>query len=240
MEFKGFQKISLLDYPKKIAAIAFVGGCNLRCGFCYNRDLVMNPQHVPSIPEDEILKYLELNRSWLDGLVVTGGEPTIHQELPNFLERVKQLKFHTKIDTNGTNPKMLSRLFEKNLVDYVALDIKAPLREERYRMVVGQLEDGMLERIAESVRLLRNSNGIDYEFRTTVIPELGREDLLQIAEHLRGAKLYCLQQFKSNAPHIDERYTNLPAHPWEFLHRMREELAPNFQICKIRGERGWT
>jgi len=237
LEFKGFQRVSLLDYPGKIAAIAFVGGCNFRCGFCYNRDLVLNPERLPSIAEDEILRYLEENRRWIDGLVVTGGEPTIHPELPSFLEKVKKMGIGVKLDTNGTNPKMLTELLGRRLVDYVAIDVKAPLREDRYQEIVGVQANGTVDRIKESIRLLQNSNGTDYELRTTVVPELKKEDLLLIAEEIKGAKKYCLQQFKPYGSHVDERYSKITPYSLEFIREIQHEIAPNFQMCKVRGAR---
>ena len=237
VDFKGFHRVSLLDYPGKIAAIAFVGGCNFRCGFCYNRDLVLNPQELPSISEGEILSYLEANRSWLDGLVVTGGEPTLHPDLPIFLEKAKKLGYSVKLDTNGSNPKILAELIERRLVDYVALDVKAPLIDERYRAVIGEQANGVFEEVKKSVELLKNS-GVDYEFRTTVIPEtLKRDDLSLIAEQIKGSKRYYLQQFKSDALHVDGRYSNVAPYPLEFIKEIREEIAPNFQVCMVRGAR---
>lgn len=238
MEFKGFQRISLLDYPGKIAAIAFVGGCNFRCPFCYNRDLVLNPQALPSIPEEEVLEYLEKNKDWLDGLEITGGEPTLHPELPSFLEKVKKLGYSIKLDTNGSNPKMLAELLEKHLVDYVAMDVKAPLVEDKYQAAIGIQANGVLKEVEKSIGLLRSSNGIDYEFRTTVVPELlNKDDIALIAEQVEGAKRYCLQQFKSNNSHVDERYSNVAPYPLEFLQEVQKQVAPRFQVCKVRGAR---
>lgn len=238
MEFKGFQRVSLLDYPGKIAAIAFVGGCGFRCGFCYNRDLVLKPEDLPSLPEEEILGYLEANKGWLDGLVITGGEPTIHPELPSFLEKVKKLGYSVKLDTNGSNSKMLAELIEKNLVDYVAMDVKAPLVENRYQEAIGVQANGALVEIEKSIDLLRSSNGIDYEFRTTVVPGLlSKDDIAQIAERIRGAKRYFLQQFKSHNSHVDERYSKVAPYPLEFLREVQMQIAPDFQVCKVRGVR---
>jgi pyruvate formate lyase activating enzyme len=237
-EFKGLQRVSLLDYPGKIAAIAFVGGCDFKCGYCYNRDLVLNPQVLPSISEEEVLSHLEANRGWLDGLVVSGGEPTIHPELPSFLEKVKRLGYSVKLDTNGSNPEMLAQLIEKGLVDYVALDVKAPLAEDKYQAVIGTRADGVLKEVEKSVGLLKSSNGIDYEFRTTVVPGLvSKEDILLIAKQIGGAKRYYIQQFKADGSHVDERYSNTVPYPLELLQEIRNQVAHNFQVCKVRGAR---
>lgn len=239
MEFKGFQRISLLDYPEKIAAIAFVGGCDFKCPFCYNRDLVLNHQNLPSISEEEVLRYLEENRAWLDGLEVTGGEPTIHPDLPDFLEKVKKLGYSVKLDTNGSNPRMLAELIERKLVDYVAIDVKAPLVEEKYQAVIGVQANGILGEVKESIELLRKSNGVDYEFRTTVVPELlSREDIASIAEQISGAKRYYLQQFKSDSLHVDDKYSDVAPYTLEFLKDVQRQVADNFQVCKVRGARG--
>ncbi len=236
--FKGLQKISLLDYPGKIAAIVFVGGCNFRCPFCYNRNLVLNSEQSPSLREGEILEYLEARREWLDGVVVTGGEPTIHPGLPSFLEKVKKMGYSVKLDTNGSNSKMLAELFEKHLVDYVALDVKAPLVEDKYQAAIGIQANGALGEVEKSIDLLLSSNGVDYEFRTTVVPGLlSKDDITQIAERIGGAKRYCLQQFKSNNSHVDEKYSKVAPYPLEFLHEVQKQVTLNFQVCKVRGAR---
>jgi len=234
LEFKGIQKITLLDYPGKVAAIAFVGGCDFKCGYCYNRDLVLNSQALPSIPEEEVLTYLRVSKDWLDGLVVSGGEPTIHSELPVFLEKVKKLSFSVKLDTNGSNPKMLAELIEKHLVDYVAMDVKAPLIEEKYRAVIGTQANGILKEVEKSIELLRNSNGIDYEFRTTVIPELNKDDIVAIAGQIKGAKRYFIQQFRP-ATHIDERYSSVQPYTFDYLFEIQKSIANLFGSCEVRG-----
>jgi len=236
VDFKYLQRVSLLDYPGKIAAICFTGGCNMRCGFCYNKDLVLYPASLPSIAEEEILNYLQTYREWLDGIVVTGGEPTVHHDLPQFLEKVKALGYSVKLDTNGSNPKMLAKLMQKGLVDYIAMDIKAPLTEERYRQVVGTQANGIANSVKTCVETLMAGN-VEYELRTTVIPDLNREDLLAIADQIRGAKRYYLQQFISDGSHIDERYSSIQPRPLEFLQRIRSEISGYFDTCKIRGAR---
>ena len=235
MVFRGLQKISLLDYPGKIAAILFVGGCNLRCPYCYNRDLVMN-FGSPSVSEGEILDYLEARREWIDGVVVTGGEPTIHAGLPSFLEKVKNLGFSAKLDTNGSNSKMLAELLEKNLLDYIALDVKAPLLPERYPEASGTQSDGVLEEVENSIALLKGSNGVDYELRTTVVPKLlNKDDVVLIAERIRGAKRYYLQQFVPTGSHVDENYSSVEPYSFELLKEIQREIAHNFGVCKVRG-----
>ena len=235
--FKGLQRVSLLDYQGKVAAVVFVGGCNFRCPFCYNRDLVLNLVNSPSLGEKWILRYLKKRRGWLDGLVVTGGEPTIHAWLPGFLEKVKGLGYSVKLDTNGSKPELLAGLLGKRLVDYVALDVKAPLIEERYQAVAGMPGGGVVEEVEASIALLMSS-GVDYEFRTTVVPNLlSVEDVLLIAERIKGAKKYYLQQFKPTDSHIDEKYSEVKPYPLEILHEIRRQIAHDFEICGVRGAR---
>jgi len=234
--FKGLQKISLLDYPGKISAIIFTGGCNFKCPFCYNRDLVLNPESLPSLREEEILGYLKSRKEWLDGVVVTGGEPTIHPCLPGFMERVKKLGYSIKLDTNGSNSKMLAELLEKNLVDYIALDVKAPLLKENYIAATRACSDDVLEEVKTSIARLRGSNGVDYEFRTTVVPKLlNKNDVMSIVGQISGAKRYYLQQFKSTNSHIDESYSSVTPYPLDALREIQREVAKNFRVCEVRG-----
>ena len=237
MTFKGFQKVSLLEYPGKISAVVWVGGCNFRCPFCYNREIVLNPTNVRSISEEEVLEHLRSKSGWLDGIVVTGGEPTIHQTLPAFFEKVKELGHCVKLDTNGSNPKMLKELIEGHLVDYIALDVKAPLIEAKYQAVAGTPGRGVIEEIEGSIELLLTGE-IDYEFRTTVVPTLlSAEDVVLIAERIKGAKRYFLQQFKPTNSHVDENYSKLTPYPLELLERIKRRVANYFGTCGVRGAR---
>ncbi len=194
MNFKGFQKVSLIDYPGKICAIVFTGGCNFRCHYCHNPELVINYDKLPDIPEEEILNFMHRRKGLLDGLEITGGEPTILPDLPQFMERVKKMGFLVKLDTNGTNPALLAHLTENGLVDYIAMDIKAT--PHRYKEVVGVKVD--TSKIKESVRIIMQSAAdgkIDYEFRTTVFPEFfGEEDAKEVGKWVKGANRYVLQK----------------------------------------------
>jgi pyruvate formate lyase activating enzyme len=144
--------------------------------------------------------------------------------------------FSVKLDTNGSNPRMLAELIEEGLVDYVALDVKAPLLEEKYQAVIGIQANGILGEVEKSIELLRNSGTIDYEFRTTVVPGLlGREDVELIAERISGAKRFYLQQFRANGSHVDGSYSQVTPYPLELLQDVRNRIAKNFQICRIRG-----
>jgi pyruvate formate lyase activating enzyme len=189
---KGVEKTSLIDYPGKISAVVFLGGCNFRCPFCHNRELVLDHENLDSIPEEEVLRFLESRREWLDGVVISGGEPTLYKELPGFLEKVKGLGYLVKVDTNGTNPGMLKGLMEKGLVDYIAMDIKGPM--EKYQNVAGVSAD--TERIKESISLVISSD-LQHEFRSTILPGLHtKDDVVAMAKMLAGAEKFYLQQFR--------------------------------------------
>lgn len=192
MLIKGLQKTSLIDYPGKIASIIFVASCNFRCPYCQNPDLVVGYDELPTISEEEVLDHLLTRKKWLDGVCISGGEPTLYPDLPEFLEKVKSMGILVKLDTNGTNPEMLKELIDSKLVDYVAMDVKAPL--ERYEEIVRRNVN--LRDIEKSIEILRNSD-MEYEFRTTVVPKLlDIEDIVKICKWLKGSKRYYLQQFR--------------------------------------------
>ncbi|MCD6522889.1 MAG: anaerobic ribonucleoside-triphosphate reductase activating protein [Candidatus Diapherotrites archaeon] len=234
MEFKGLQKLTLIDYPGKLACIVFTGGCNLRCPFCQNKDLVLNYEKLPSISEEEIIKFLESRRKWLDGIVITGGEPTIHSDLPEFIKKVKERRFLVKLDTNGSNPAMLKMLIENRLIDYIAMDVKAPLEWEKYSKASGIKNREIFENILKSIDILMHSN-IDYEFRTTVVPGLHtEEDILKIAEQLKGARAYYLQQFRPRTT-LDPNYEKIEPYPRKMLEKLVEKIKGYFKHCGVRG-----
>jgi len=189
---KGLEKSSLIDYSGKVSAVIFLAGCNFRCPFCHNRDLVLNPDGTESIPEEEVLQFLKERKKWLDGAVVSGGEPTMHKDLPEFLGKIKGLGYPVKLDTNGTNPQMLKEIIERRLVDYIAMDLKAPL--EKYEKSSGVKVE--TEKIKESIKLIIGS-GIGHEFRSTVLPALHtKEDVQEMARLVKGASKLYLQQFR--------------------------------------------
>ena len=230
MIIKGFQKLSLIEYPEKISAIVFLGNCNFRCHFCYNTDLVKNYDKLPDIPEKKILDFLSTRKGLVDGLAITGGEPTLHKDLPVFIKKVKDLGFLVMLETNGSNPKMLKELIDKKLVDYIAMDIKAPL--EKYDDVTGVKVNK--KNIQESIDIIRNS-GIDYEFRTTVIPKhFKKEDALAIGKWLKGSKRFYIQQFRSDKT-LDESYKKMEAYSPEKMKELVEIMKPFFDSVKVRG-----
>ena len=230
MMIKGFQKLSLIEYPEKISAIVFLGNCNFKCHFCYNIDLVKNYKKLPDIPEKEILDFLSTRKGLLDGIAITGGEPTIHKELPEFIKKIKDLGFLVLLETNGTNPKMLKELIDNKLVDYIAMDIKAPL--EKYDEITGVKVNK--KDIQDSVDIIRKS-GIDYEFRTTVIPKHFKEDdVLAIGKWLKGSKRYVLQQFRPEKT-LNEDYKKMELYSPEKLKELAEKMKPFFEFVKVRG-----
>ncbi len=225
----GLHKLSLIDYPGKLCATVFTAGCNFRCAYCYNIAMVVDHQFMPLISEEEVISLLMERRGFLDGLCLGGGEPTLHLRLPGFLRRVKGLKFSVKLDTNGSRPRMLGKLIEDGLVDYVAMDVKAPL--QRYADVVRFKVD--VEAVKQSIRLLRRSN-IDYEFRTTVVPGLlNGDDLEEIAKTLVGSKRYVIQQFKPGKTLCPE-FSEVKPYGEDELESFRARVAPYFGEAKLR------
>lgn len=185
----GFQKTSLIDYPKKIAAIVFAYGCNFRCHYCHNPELVRGIEKIAD--EKSILNFLDTRKGKLDGVVVTGGEPCLQRDLPEFLQKIKDKGFSVKLDTNGSKFDMLETVVLKGLVDYIAMDIKAPLT--KYKKIIDTDID--IEEVQNSIELIM-ACGIDYEFRTTVVDTLLTvDDFEQIGKTVEGAKKYFLQKF---------------------------------------------
>ena len=185
----GFLKSSLIDYPEKISAIVFTQGCNFRCSFCHNPELLNF--HSTDFDTEEILKFLSTRKGKLDAVVITGGEPTLQKGLKEFIQEVKNMNFLVKLDTNGSDPDLLQNLIDENLIDYVAMDIKAPL--EKYDFITCVNVDK--EKIQKSIDILLK-NKVDYEFRTTVVKELlAVEDFEKISDLIKGARRYYLQKF---------------------------------------------
>jgi len=187
----GFQKFSLIDYPGKISAIVFTQGCNFRCPYCHNPELVDPELFTSGLDIDFVLSFLKRRIGKLDGVVITGGEPLLQPNLAEFVERIKEIGYSIKLDTNGSYPEKLRELLSENLVDYIAMDVKAPL--EKYPYVVRT--QVCVEKIRESITTIMNS-GLDYEFRTTVVKNLlTKDDIISIAKLIRGAEKYVLQKF---------------------------------------------
>ncbi|MCQ2397989.1 MAG: anaerobic ribonucleoside-triphosphate reductase activating protein [Sphaerochaetaceae bacterium] len=221
MTFSGFQKTDLINYPSNIAATVFVRGCNFRCPYCHNPSLVLPDEYSEEVHcEQEIFDYLEQRRSFIDGLVVTGGEPTLYPELPEFVLKVKGMGFSVKLDTNGTNPQMIDFLVKSSLVDYVAMDIKAPL--EKYHLF-SVAEADCAEKVVKTMEILRNSQ-VEYEFRTTC-PEdiLSKEDFTEIAKMLKKNEHWFLQVFNPRVT-LDPSFAKVRSYTEEELKAIANNL----------------
>jgi pyruvate formate lyase activating enzyme len=251
MQIAGLQKLTLIDYPGKIACAVFLIGCNFRCGFCHNPELVL-PEKIRKqqlISEKDFFKFLKEKKGLLEGVCIGGGEPIIHKDLPDFIEKIKILDYLVKLDTNGSNPEMLKKLIDKKLVSYVAMDLKMPLGafksqisnlksqiykskiKNKYEQVVSV--ETNLDKIRKSIEVIKNS-GIEYEFRTTVVPGIHtKEDIIQIAKEISPAKKYFLQNFRSEKT-IDPKFKKIKFYPQEFLLKIQKEISPLFETCQVR------
>ncbi|MFA7087758.1 MAG: anaerobic ribonucleoside-triphosphate reductase activating protein [Patescibacteria group bacterium] len=237
----GLEKLTLLDYPEHLAAIIFTQGCNFRCRYCYNPMLVWpdggldgknkKEKGFPIIDQKDLFLFLENRIGRLDGVVITGGEPTLHHDLPDFIKKIKSLGYLVKLDSNGTNPDMLEKLINEKLIDYIAMDLKAPL--EKYESVVGAAVN--CNNIKKSVKIIMNS-GLPYEFRTTVVPGLLIEDdFVDMGKIIKGAKKWYLQKFKSDTELVDKNYQALPSYSDKEMESFAVIGKDYADICEVRG-----
>lgn len=228
MEIQGLQKMTLLDWPGNVACTVFLGGCDFRCPYCHNSELITGPM-PEALSEDELLAFLKRRQGLLDGVCVTGGEPLLRPGLPALLENIKALGYPVKLDTNGNHPERLVGLWEQGLIDYVAMDVKNS--PKRYAQTVGmaQLDLGPLR---ESVAWLL-SGKVDYEFRTTVVRSFHREeDMQEMGQWLRGAKRYYLQAFVDRDTVLQP---GLSAWPRETMERFAQLVRPYIAQVELRG-----
>jgi pyruvate formate lyase activating enzyme len=204
---KGFLETSFSDWPGKLAAVLFLPSCNFRCPFCHNHNLVLRPEQYPDYPLEDVVETLRRRKGWIDGVCLTGGEPTLHPWLPALIGGLKsalhssQMNLEIKLDTNGTNPECLRTLIDGGLVNYVAMDLKGPLEAGRYGALAGvPIEDRQLAQIRASIQILLQGK-VDYEFRTTLVPSLLFEaEVYDLAKVIRGARRYTLQNFNPRDP----------------------------------------
>jgi pyruvate formate lyase activating enzyme len=227
----GLQKTTLIDYPGKIACTVFTIGCNFRCPFCYATELVL-PEKIknqPRISEKDFFEFLKGKQGLLEGVCICGGEPTIHQDLPQFCQKIKKLNYSVKLDTNGSNPEMLKKLIDEGLIDYVAMDIKSS--KEKYEVYTGIKIN--LSQIENSINLLKQG-GVGYEFRTTLAPGMERKDIVKIAEWIGPAKGYFLQEFNKQKEIIEPGILSLPLIGESEIKEAIEEISSNFEICQLR------
>ncbi|RJQ31119.1 MAG: anaerobic ribonucleoside-triphosphate reductase activating protein [Actinobacteria bacterium] len=225
---KGFIASSMLDWDGKLACVLFTGGCNLKCVYCHNADLVLTPNELPNIDFSLVEKHLLKKKDWIDGCVVTGGEPLIHSWLPQLLEKIKSLGFKTKLDTNGVLSGALIKLLNTDLVDYVAMDIKTSF--VKYCELVNIDVD--LQEIKKSIAVLSES-GVEHEFRTTVVPQyVEKSDLVAIAKYIKGSKAYFLQQYKPDHT-LEPQTSNIAPYSEQELKEMAQECS-KYVMTKVR------
>ncbi len=226
----GWEKVSFIDFPGKVCTILFTPGCNFRCPYCHNYELVI-PQtmrRLKPIPEDEIFSWLERRKGIIEAVEITGGEPTIHGEgLLEFMQKVRDRGFLVKLDTNGSFPDVLERAISRDLVDYVAMDVKAPL--EKYPEIAGIEVD--TNKIKKSISILLRGE-VDYEFRTTAFPALGIEDFEKIGQLIEGAKKYYIQQFRNKHTFSAD---NVVPYPPNKLKEFAEAVKKYVRNVAIRG-----
>jgi len=229
MQILGFQKMTLLDFPGKVACTVFTGGCNLRCPFCHNALLVTDIHKEDTVPESEIFEFLKKRRGLLDGVAITGGEPLLQPDIKEFILRVRELGFAVKLDHNGAYPEKLRALCDEGIVDYMAMDIKNS--PAKYQKTVG-MKTLDLSPYRESVSYLLSGKQ-DYEFRTTVVDELHEaEDFLAIGEWIKGARRYFLQKFTDSGNLIGEGFS---APSEEKLKAILDTVKPFVPNTAIRG-----
>ncbi len=229
IKIHGFNKLTLLDYPGKLACTIFLGHCNFRCPFCQNGGLVLSPDREPTVDTQEVLRTLRKRRGILEGVCVSGGEPTLAPELAEFITQIKQMGYAVKLDTNGSRPDVLKSLIEQKKIDYVAMDIKNC--REKYSMTAG-ISHLDLAAIEESVQLLL-SGVVDYEFRTTVARELHSEkDFREIGKWIAGCKRYFLQNYRESEQVISPVFSGYTR---EELEKFRELLLKDIYTVEIRG-----
>ena len=234
MKYAGFIKQSLVDYPGEIAAVLFTRGCNLRCPFCHNPELLIKPSNPQPVAIDitEIIAFLQERQSFLDGVVISGGEPTLNKGIIKDISLIKDLGYLVKLDTNGTNSQMLEGLLASGQLDYVAMDIKAPLDYKKYLQVCGKLSSEDFFNIRSSIHLLRNAP-IKVEFRTTVVPVLHTaEDIVAIAAYLNGSDRYTLQQFNPRIT-LEPGYSSVVPYNKEHMQTIADQCAEYIDEVRV-------
>lgn len=227
--FKGWIKNSFIDYPGVISTILFVGKCNFRCPYCHNGELITNHETMPDLDMNVILRFLEKRRGLIDGVVISGGEATLYPQILPFMETVKRMGFLLKLDTNGYNPGFIEKLLKRDLLDYIAMDVKNT--GAKYAVTAG-LSVMDISRIEASVKIIKESNK-EYEFRTTVTKELHtKKDLREIGKWLKGSRRYVLQQYRASDSQLTKR--NFTSYSEKELHEFAEILNPYFQKVLVK------
>lgn len=234
IQIKSFIETSLVDFDGKVSSVMFLPYCNFKCNYCYNKQLVLEPWTLETISQEKIFSYLKSRKEWIDAVVITGGEPTIHGDLPELCKKIKDLGYIVKIDTNGSNPMMLEQLINKNLVDYIAMDVKNSLESEKYNKATEVVVD--ILKIKESIGIVKQLK--DYEFRTTCVPSfVNANDLIEIAHYLNTVhanKTFFLQQFRAENL-INSELEKIKPYTKEEMRQFQYLLRPYFNKVKLRG-----
>ena len=225
---------SLIDWEGKIVSTLYLPSCNFRCPYCYNCDLILHPENFPNISQRKIDNFLLERKDFIDGICMSGGEPTLYPDLPAYFKEIKDKGFLIKLDTNGTNPKMLEKLLNNSLVDYIAMDIKSSLDFDNYSKSAGIKDKMMMENVKDSIELMINSK-IDYEFRTTIVPLLhSDETIIEIARYISGAKRYILQNFSPLEKTLDPSFQKIKPYSNEKIQELSERAKKYVQNCYWR------
>jgi pyruvate formate lyase activating enzyme len=221
IEIKGFLETSFSDWPGKLCSVLFLPHCNFRCPYCHNHPLVFHPEQYATVPLEDILARLHSLRNWIDGVCLTGGEPTLHTDLPLLVRKIKRHRFLVKLDTNGSNPSMLENLIEGGEIDFISMDVKAPLEPFRYSRSTGLPIN--LKPILESIEILKRRK-VEYEFRMTVVPGLHREEDIQtLGDQLRASQRFILQNFNPENP-LDPSLKDIVPYDPKVLEKIEREV----------------
>ncbi|MDD3032543.1 MAG: anaerobic ribonucleoside-triphosphate reductase activating protein [Candidatus Pacebacteria bacterium] len=231
MKIGGLQKTTLLDYPGEIACVVFLTGCNFRCPFCYSKELVEEDLDLLElVREEEFFSFLKKRKGQLGACVICGGEPTLNKDLLDFSKKIKELGFKVKLDTNGSNPEMIEKLIKEKVLDYIAMDIKAPF--DKYEKATKVKVD--ISKIKKSIELIKNS-GIDYEFRTTIVPTIHElKDIYEMVNQIAPAQKYFLQIFRKDKELLSHELDDVLPFDEKEIKKIIEEIKSNFEICNLR------
>jgi pyruvate formate lyase activating enzyme len=230
MNIKGIQKTSLVDFPGRLSSVLFVSGCNFNCGYCYNIDLVSRKNDLETYADEEILKLLKARSSLIESVVITGGEPTLYKDLDVFIQQIKNIPLFVKLDSNGYNPHVIDNLLKRQLIDYIAIDIKTS--PAKYESLTGINID--FNRIRKTINIIKNSY-IDYEFRTTCVPYyVTLDDFKIINNEIGHVKKYFLQQYSNNTT-LNPEFMKYNPYPVSTLNDFREYVNTFADTCEIRG-----
>ena len=231
ISIKQMIETSLIDWEGKIVSTLYVPSCNFRCPYCYNCDLILHPENFPDISQREINNYLLERKDFIDGICMSGGEPTLYPDLSAYFKGIKDKGFLIKLDTNGTNPKLLKNLIDFGLVDYIAMDIKSSLDFNNYFRAAGIKDKMMLEKVKDSIEVIVNSK-IDYEFRTTVVHLLhSDETIMEIARYITGAKKYVLQNFSPLVKTLEPSFQKIKPYSDEKMQELSKKAKKYVPNC---------